>query len=322
MSSRYWLINAALLIAAFSLAACGKSDSGKPKSIKVVGDRSYAPYEFLEGGASTGLLVDLWKKWAERTGIRVDYELDAWEKSQDKVKRGEAEVIGGIMEDDERHQYFDFVRNIMTIDEFVFFRSTSYPGADFSDFDQLKPYTVGVVKADEAERMYKKKTSDDVKILALDSYADVVKAAVDGRIDIFMMEQPVARYWLDVYDKTRAFQRSKTRLFHQDQYIAVRKGDERLKKLIIDGFDELSSADVYAIRDKWEGYRINIKEDSLADRFVRFVEFSLLCVHTYRLCGAGVAPLVHCFLDRPALSACHEISYCGASNSLISSSVL
>src|SRR6516165_7050238 len=91
----------------------------RPKRIRVVGDRSYAPFEYLEGNEVKGLLVDLWKKWSEKTGVEVNYLLDDWNLSQEKVKRGEAEAIGGIMPAPGREKYYDFVRVIMSIEEYV-----------------------------------------------------------------------------------------------------------------------------------------------------------------------------------------------------------
>ncbi|MHB8270253.1 transporter substrate-binding domain-containing protein [Bradyrhizobium sp.] len=256
--------------ALLALLGCSEKQTAAPKKIEVVGDRSYAPYEFLEGGVSKGLLVDLWGKWSERTGVAVDYTLDNWGASQEKVKTGRADAVGGIMRDPEREKYYDFIRQIMSLDEYVYFRSKKFPNAEFTDFHQLVPYVVGIVEADEAERMYRRYVPDKVLNIKLyPSYNDLVKHAIEGEVDIFLMEQPVARYWLDVFDKGREFERSKGTLFSQMQYIAVRKGNEALANLINDGFDQLSNQDVMSVRDKWEGYKINITEDQFIVKLER-----------------------------------------------------
>jgi len=253
-------------------SAFAREDNTPPKRIRVVGDRTYAPYEYLEDGKPKGLLVDLWTKWSEKTGVEMSYLLDDWKESQEKVKRGEAEAVGGIMRDAEREKYYDFIRPVMTIDEFVFYREADVKGAKFSDFADLVNYEVGIVDEDEAVRLYRTRVPNPRKQPRLyRSYADLVKAAVHGEVSVFLMEQPVARYWLDQYDKQRAFVRATEPLFHQKQYIAVRKGNVGAAKLINEGFNQISRSDIDKIRDKWEGYRIDVEDDNVAEIAWRWI---------------------------------------------------
>src|SRR5262249_20253332 len=213
------------------------SSEDRPKRIRVVGDRSYAPFEYLEGNEVKGLLVDLWKKWSEKTGVEVNYLLDDWNLSQEKVKRGEAEAIGGIMPAPGRDKYYDFVRVIMSIEEYVYFKESMFGATKTFTFSELSLYEVGIVDEDAAVLLYRSKIPNPNKQPKLyGSYEDLVKGAVAGEVSIFLMEQPVARYWLDKYDKNRSYIRSPTFLFTEQQYVAVRKGDSQLARLIRDGF--------------------------------------------------------------------------------------
>lgn len=250
------------------LVSCGEAQVTKPKSIKVVGDITYAPYEYSEDGVSKGLLVDLWKKWSEKTGIPAEYVLYDWEVAQQKVKSGEADAVGGMMKDEGREKDFDFIRPVMGLDEYVYYRESKFKGSNFATFADLAPYVVGVVIADEAERKFRSEVPAAL-IKTYSTYKTVVESAIRGDVDIFLMEQPVARYWLDRYDKNRAFVRSASRLFWQPQYVAVRKGNKDLERLINDGFDRLTTQDVVEIRDKWEGYKLNVTEEGVLERLSR-----------------------------------------------------
>src|SRR5262249_30664487 len=177
-------------------------------------------------------------------------------------KRGEAEAIGGIMPAPGRDKYYDFVRVIMSIEEYVYFKESMFGATKTFTFSELSLYEVGIVDEDAAVLLYRSKIPNPNKQPKLyGSYEDLVKGAVAGEVSIFLMEQPVARYWLDKYDKNRSYIRSPTFLFTEQQYVAVRKGDSQLARLIRDGFSRISTREMVAMRDKWEGYRIDIDEN-------------------------------------------------------------
>ncbi len=58
----------------------------KDKRHLFLGDSNYAPYEYLEYGKPTGLVVDLMAAIEEETGLAIDIELMNWAKAQEQVK--------------------------------------------------------------------------------------------------------------------------------------------------------------------------------------------------------------------------------------------
>lgn len=50
--------------------------------IRVVMDNNYPPYTFLdENGSPQGILIDQWRLWEQKTGIKVYLTTMDWEKS-------------------------------------------------------------------------------------------------------------------------------------------------------------------------------------------------------------------------------------------------
>ncbi|MBA3075413.1 MAG: transporter substrate-binding domain-containing protein, partial [Anaerolineae bacterium] len=74
---RLYLLALLLLIAGFIFSGCSKLNPVIPISglstLKVVIDNNYPPFSFLdEQGKLQGILIDRWKLWERKTGIKVE----------------------------------------------------------------------------------------------------------------------------------------------------------------------------------------------------------------------------------------------------------
>ncbi len=98
-------IAAVLMFSQASTIFASSEPAVKPQSIIVVGDRAFRPLHFLQDGHCEGILVDIWRKWSDKTGISVIFECDYnWDEALDKVKSGEAGAVGGIMKRPDREK--------------------------------------------------------------------------------------------------------------------------------------------------------------------------------------------------------------------------
>ena len=71
-----------------------KPDTGGVREIRVVMDNNYPPYVFYdEAGNLQGILVDQWKLWEEKTGVRVKLSAMDWSTALDAMKSGKYDVI-------------------------------------------------------------------------------------------------------------------------------------------------------------------------------------------------------------------------------------
>ena len=53
--------------------------SAQERVLRVIGDENYPPYLFLDAdGQEDGFLVDVWKLWERKTGIRVELKATQW----------------------------------------------------------------------------------------------------------------------------------------------------------------------------------------------------------------------------------------------------
>src|SRR5829696_7734603 len=99
-------------LGALVLVVPGRSLAAEPhpdaRPVIVVGDRDYAPLSYLDAGVPRGFDVDVAEVLARTWGRPVRIELMEWERAQQKVRTGEADVLLGMSVSEERRAEYDF----------------------------------------------------------------------------------------------------------------------------------------------------------------------------------------------------------------------
>ncbi len=151
-------------------------------------DNNYPPYVFAdEQGNVQGILVDQWKLWEERTGVKVDLTALPWGEALERMQAGEFDVIDTIFYTDERAQVFDFTDAYAQIDVPIFFQNNISGIADAGD---LKGFRVAVKSGDaNADYLIKHGITD---LVYYNSYEEIVQAAARKEQAIFVIDQPPA----------------------------------------------------------------------------------------------------------------------------------
>ncbi|MGE7663465.1 basic amino acid ABC transporter substrate-binding protein [Peribacillus sp. NPDC097197] len=107
------VISSLLLI----MTGCGKekevsttSDEGpKEKTLRVVTDAAYAPFEYLEGDKIVGFDVDFINAVAKEAGYKVEIEHVGWDPIFVEIESKRADLaVSAITVNDERKQSYDF----------------------------------------------------------------------------------------------------------------------------------------------------------------------------------------------------------------------
>ena len=95
---RIWLIAAFVLVssATIAMAAIAVPPSGGelPRRIVVTNSASWVPYSFLDhAGQPRGVLIELWRLFARKNTVEVEFKLVDWAKSLAMARNGEAAAI-------------------------------------------------------------------------------------------------------------------------------------------------------------------------------------------------------------------------------------
>ncbi|MFE8701368.1 basic amino acid ABC transporter substrate-binding protein [Cytobacillus sp. FJAT-54145] len=104
-----------VLIFSLILAACGTSGNGDDangegkKTLKVVTDAAYAPFEYLEGDKIVGFDIDFINAVAEEAGYELNIVNTGWDPLFVEIEDEIADVaISAITINDDRKQTYDF----------------------------------------------------------------------------------------------------------------------------------------------------------------------------------------------------------------------
>ncbi|MEW6261897.1 MAG: PAS domain S-box protein [Thermodesulfobacteriota bacterium] len=228
----------------------GPAPAGQPRSILVVGDESYAPFEYRDdAGGPRGITVDIWRLWSKKTGVAVEYQCLNWDQALKMVLDGRADVVGGLFHTPEREKVFDFSPPYYEIHTHIFFDQYIF---GLRDLEDLKGFQIGVVKADSSEELLRTQGFGE-SIQTYPSNEQLVKAALDHKLHVFVADTPVALYYLSKFGQEDAFKLSRRPLHTNKMFAGVKKGRSDLLNLVKTGFAAISEREIKEIAENWTG---------------------------------------------------------------------
>jgi PAS domain S-box-containing protein len=267
---------ALLMLALVSPGAVAQTTVETPRNIRVVTDNVYAPYSFQsDEGKLQGIVIDQWQAWEKKTGIKVEIHAMDWGEALRRMRAGEFDVIDCIVETAERRDYFDFTPTYAAIDVPIFFRNDI---SGITDLASLKGFPVGVKTGDQ--HIDKLKANGVTTIIPFQNYDAIIAAAKQGKINVFVADDPSALYLLNKAGIEGEFRHSAP-MFHDELRRAVRKGDAALLRTVSEGFAAIDPDELKQIEEKWFGRTIN--------RIGRYLTYAGYVVSAALLIIAGLA---------------------------------
>ena len=218
--------------------------------VRFVGDLSYVPFEILEeDGEAKGYFVDFWRLAGKKAGFTVTYEMENWKDALERFEKGDFDVVGGIFFSEERGEKYLFTKPYYEIPTSVFYH---HHIASIISLRDLQKYRIGVVEQDYSQE-YVERNIDKADVVLFPTTEALVSAAVAGEISVFLCDEPVALYWLNLFAKTKDFKISPP-FYKNFVYAAVKPDQKELLDLLNRGIDLITEAEQSAIKDAWFGY--------------------------------------------------------------------
>lgn len=228
--------------------------------LRVVMDDNYPPYVFRDGeGTLVGILIDQWSLWSKKTGVKVEITAKDWADAQAEMRQRKHDVIDTIFRNPERENYYDFSKPYVRLDTVIFFHQ-NLPGA--TGLQALKGFNVGVKGGGHSTTMLK--NAGVVGIIEYKSYEEMILAARDRGLLVFVMEKRPGLYFLYKHGLIDQIRFSEP-LYFGEFHRAVHKGENKILQLVEEGFSKISRAENEAIEKKWFGsaptnMAINLKQ--------------------------------------------------------------
>ncbi|MFA7404093.1 MAG: transporter substrate-binding domain-containing protein [Pelobacteraceae bacterium] len=236
-----------LLVTSLPLALPSRTEA-RPQSIRVVMDNNYPPYVFLDSaGKQQGILIDQWRLWEQKTGIRVDISAMDWSKALRSMRSGEFDVIDTIFKTEERSGWLDFSEPYARLEVPIFF-DKEIPG--ISDTASLKGFVVAAKTGDNAVDILK--NSGINTLMLFNSYEEIIRTAKEHKISVFVVDKPPALYFLHKFGILNHFRQTPP-LYVGEFHRAVAKGNGELLATVQDGFRLITANELKKIESKWLG---------------------------------------------------------------------
>lgn len=238
------------MLFALVLAACGSEKTEneatggsetEKKSLRVVTDANYAPFEFMEGGKVVGFDVDFVNAVAEEAGYEVKIENVGWDPLFVEVKNKRADFgMSAITVNDERKQTYDF-----SVPYFLSTNKILVPeNSDIKSAQDLKGKTVAVQNATTGQASAEKllgKNSKNIKKFKNNNLAilELTKGGADAVvadntvIEEYAKNNPKEK--LIVIEDTAAFESEFYGLMFPKESNKKADIDEAIKKVLENG---------------------------------------------------------------------------------------
>ena len=211
-------------------------------------DDNYPPYIFRNAeGKLQGILVDQWALWSKKTGIEAEIHAMDWADALAGMRSGHYDVIDTVFFNEERDTWLDFSAPYAIIDVPIF-HSNQISG--ISDAASLSGFTVAAKAGDACIPILRDAGVTD--IIEYTSYEAVIRAAQQGEIGVFVVDEPAALYYMYQMNIVKDFSRSQS-LYSGQFHRAVKKGDVQTLSLVRSGFSQISSDELNSINEKWYG---------------------------------------------------------------------
>jgi PAS domain S-box-containing protein len=223
--------------------ACAASP---PKTLNVVSDDNFPPYIYRNpSGEIEGYLVDLWRLWEQKTGVKVTLTAMNWAEAQKRLLSGEADVIDAIYRTPARDPYYHFSSPYTLLPVAIFIHKSI---SGIHEVASLRGFQVAVQEGDACiDHLEQGGISS---LVAYKNYSEMIESAIAGKLMIFCMDEYPANYYLlrmkADQDFVKAFE-----LYQGQLHRAVRKGQLATLEMVEEGMAVISPEEKVDIEKKW-----------------------------------------------------------------------
>ncbi|MDM8550803.1 transporter substrate-binding domain-containing protein [Desulfobacterales bacterium HSG2] len=207
------------------------------------------PFFFIdENGGMSGIGIDLWRLWSEKTGIRVRFMPGPRREALDMIRDGRADVHGGLIYTEERDTWLDYAALIAHTHVSFFFHNNIF---GLKNLDDLAGFKIGVIK-DSYNEDYVRKHLPGAALSTYLTFPDLLDAAERKEIRVFIRSVENTLWSLKARGLLGMFRVHSARaLYSRPFFAAVREGDTELAETVNGGMAIITANEHAAIERKW-----------------------------------------------------------------------
>jgi len=238
-----------LILLILSLLAPWPTSAEPTDKVTVAIYRYGAPFTLVDPvGNPAGLLVQMWRLWAEATGVEVSFLATSWADSVNAVRDGRADIHSGLFQTRERTAWMAFSDPIHEVETSLYVRTDDGPAPETPA--DLKDHAIGALAGSYQLAWLKERFPDLYSIGFPNSYSAFV-ALLAGDIDAVLDEAPAAGTAIARLGLPGSFSRAATPLFTEALRAGLRADRQDLLQLINDGFRAIPRSTLAKLESLW-----------------------------------------------------------------------
>lgn len=223
---------------------------GLEDSYRVAGDSQFPPYEYIDvDGVYKGFNVDMLKAISLVTELEFNFFPMKWEDAYYSIERGQADIIQGMKESEERKSKFLFSDSLLLNSQSIFVLDNN---ADINNERDLKGRTISLLKEDISYNEIKRKYN--VEIIEYESLDGALEALLKSEVDALIGNTLTVNYLSKERNSIDLIKIIGNTLNEQRYCIAVDKNNELLIEKLNAGIAEIQKSGMYdSLYRKWFG---------------------------------------------------------------------
>lgn len=223
-------------------------DDQPRRVLRVGGDQSYPPYEYLNNGIPTGFNVDLIRAVAAEMGYEVEITLGPWSEIRQGLLDGKYDLLMGMVPTTEREKDYDFSipYTYITFDLFVPQNSNVRSLADLED-------EAVVVQAGGLMQEYLRETGFAGEVVLVQDIVNALRLVNEGAYPAALLNRLQGQFLISELGLNNV-RRVGTDVQSRKYSIAVKDGNKELLARMNEGLYLVSSSGrLSEIQEKWFG---------------------------------------------------------------------
>lgn len=243
---------ASILTLLFTLL-CTRSDA--ERYIRVVGDKNYPPYEFMdESGNYVGFNIDIMNAISIEMESQMKIMPIEWEKALKMLETGEADLLQGVSYSENRSKLFDFSDEVVSNSQSIFIKRDNATIFVSSSLDGKR---VSVQKDDISKEIIERKGFENVVIEEFDTQEEAIESMISGEVDAFVGNRFTGLYYIQSKNKSDKVKIADELEKTGSYSIAVKKGNTELLKEVNKALKNIKNNGTYEkISKKWLGENV------------------------------------------------------------------
>ncbi|QJB57317.1 transporter substrate-binding domain-containing protein [Pseudodesulfovibrio sp. zrk46] len=216
------------------------------EGVIVVHSKTMAPLSSIGyNGEPKGIVIDVWRKWSEKTGVPVEFQLVQWDETLKRVRAGGNVIHGGLFKTPLRNEFLNYSVGYLAMKTSLVVLKDS----PIKNMDEIAGRSIGVLKGGASEE-YIHTHHPQAKIVPFNTVLDSARALADRKVEAVFMDYPTIMYMggsLGAVGDFVPLEFVDPRLLHA----AVAKGNDKLLELVNEGFGAITKSELQYIYDHW-----------------------------------------------------------------------